>query len=72
MYKGVLCLSIGGHLSISKGYLHMGKEATKLVAIPSNTLHPVTLVGGGMRALDVEGYRNSLCAYMKEHNLVPY
>ena len=34
---------IGSHLSISKGYLNMGKEATKLVAIHSNTL-PVILV----------------------------
>lgn len=44
---------IGSHLSISKGYLHMGKEATK---IGGNTFQYFTRNprGGGMRALDVE------------------
>jgi len=57
---------IGSHLSISKGYLHMGKEATK---IGGNTFQYFTRNprGGGMRALDVEDM-NSLGAYMKEHN----
>ena len=57
---------IGSHLSISKGYLHMGKEATK---IGGNTFQYFTRNprGGGMRALDIEDM-NSLGAYMKEHN----
>ena len=57
---------IGSHLSISKGYLHMGKEATK---IGGNTFQYFTRNprGGSMRALDVEDM-NSLSAYMKEHN----
>ena len=44
---------IGSHLSISKGYLHMGKEATK---IGGNTFQYFTRNprGGGMRALDLE------------------
>ena len=44
---------IGSHLSISKGYLHMGKEATK---IGGNTFQYFTRNprGGSMRALDVE------------------
>ena len=29
-WKGNLMFIIGSHLSISKGYLHMGKEATKI------------------------------------------
>ena len=28
--KGYIMFIIGAHLSISKGYLHMGKEATKI------------------------------------------
>ena len=57
---------IGSHLSISKGYLHMGKEATK---IGGNTFQYFTRNprGGSMRALDVEDM-NNLSAYMKEHN----
>ena len=57
---------IGSHLSISKGYLNMGKEATK---IGGNTFQYFTRNprGGGMRALDLEDM-NSLGAYMKEHN----
>ena len=57
---------IGSHLSISKGYLNMGKEATK---IGGNTFQYFTRNprGGSMRALDVEDM-NSLSAYMKEHN----
>lgn len=35
---------IGSHLSISKGYLHMGKEATKIGAIRSNTLRATLAV----------------------------
>lgn len=36
---------IGSHLSISKGYLNMGKEATKkLGAIHSNILHGILVV----------------------------
>ena len=44
---------IGSHLSISKGYLHMGKEATK---IGGNTFQYFTRNprGGSMRALDVD------------------
>lgn len=57
---------IGSHLSISKGYLNMGKEATK---IGGNTFQYFTRNprGGSMRALDVEDM-NNLSAYMKEHN----
>ena len=57
---------IGSHLSISKGYLNMGKEATK---IGGNTFQYFTRNprGGSMRALDVEDM-NSLSTYMKEHN----
>ena len=57
---------IGSHLSISKGYLHMGKEATK---IGGNTFQYFTRNprGGSMRALDVEDM-NNLSIYMKEHN----
>ena len=57
---------IGSHLSISKGYLHMGKEATK---IGGNTFQYFTRNprGGSMRALDVEDM-NNLSVYMKEHN----
>ena len=57
---------IGSHLSISKGYLHMGKEATK---IGGNTFQYFTRNprGGSMRALDVEDM-NNLSSYMKEHN----
>ena len=48
---------IGSHLSISKGYLHMGKEATK---IGGNTFQYFTRNprGGGMRALDIEDMRS--------------
>ena len=58
--------TIGAHLSISKGYLHMGKEATK---IGGNTFQYFTRNprGGSMRALDVDDM-NSLSVYMKEHN----
>lgn len=43
---------IGSHLSISKGYLNMGKEATK---IGGNTFQYFTRNprGGGMRALSI-------------------
>ena len=43
---------IGSHLSISKGYLHMGKEATK---IGGNTFQYFTRnPRGGACELDVE------------------
>ena len=44
---------IGSHLSISKGYLHMGKEAT---SIGANTFQYFTRNprGGSMRALDMD------------------
>ena len=35
---------IGSHLSISKGYLNMGKEATKLGAIHSNASRAILVV----------------------------
>ena len=57
---------IGAHLSISKGYLHMGKEATK---IGGNTFQYFTRNprGGSMRALDIDDM-NNLGVYMKEHH----
>lgn len=60
---------IGSHLSISKGYLHMGKEAT---SIGANTFQYFTRNprGGSMRALDMDDI-NALATYMKEHNFGP-
>lgn len=60
---------IGSHLSISKGYLHMGKEAT---SIGANTFQYFTRNprGGSMRALDMNDI-NALATYMKEYNFGP-
>lgn len=60
---------IGSHLSISKGYLHMGKEAT---SIGANTFQYFTRNprGGSMRAPDMDDI-NALATYMKEHNFGP-
>ncbi|MCI6407357.1 deoxyribonuclease IV [Veillonella caviae] len=61
--------TIGSHLSISKGYLHMGKEAT---SIGANTFQYFTRNprGGSMRALDMNDI-NALATYMKEYNFGP-
>lgn len=61
--------TIGSHLSISKGYLYMGKEAT---SIGANTFQYFTRNprGGSMRALDMDDI-NALATYIKEHNFGP-
>ena len=58
-------LTIGCHLSISKGYLHMGKEHYPLVPIHFNsfTRNPR---GGKARAFD-EADMKALDAFLKEH-----
>ncbi len=57
---------IGSHLSISKGYLHMGKEAS---SIGANTFQFFTRNprGGSVRAFD-EADIKALVAYMEAHN----
>lgn len=57
---------IGSHLSISKGYLHMGQEAS---SIGSNTFQFFSRNprGGQVRAFD-EADMKALVAYMEEHN----
>lgn len=59
-------LTIGCHLSISKGYLHMGKEALSLAA---NTFQYFTRNprGGKARTFD-EADMKALEAFMAEHN----
>lgn len=59
-------LTIGCHLSISKGYLHMGKEALSLGA---NTFQHFTRNprGGKARTFD-EADMKALEAFMAEHN----
>lgn len=59
-------LTIGCHLSISKGYLHMGKEALSLGA---NTFQYFTRNprGGKARSFD-EADMKALEAFMAEHN----
>lgn len=59
-------LTIGCHLSISKGYLHMGKEALSLGA---NTFQDFTRNprGGKARTFD-EADMKALEAFMAEHN----
>lgn len=59
-------LTIGCHLSISKGYLHMGKEALSLGA---NTFQYFTRNprGGKVRTFD-EADMKALEAFMAEHN----
>ena len=59
-------LTIGCHLSISKGYLHMGKEALSLGA---NTFQYFTRNprGGKARTFD-EADMKALEAFMAEHN----
>ncbi len=58
-------LKIGCHLSVSKGYLSMGKTAKKIGA---NTFAFFTRNprGGGAKALDVDD-ANALCEFMKEN-----
>mgnify|MGYP000084102260 CR=1 FL=1 len=58
-------LTIGCHLSISNGYLHMGQEALSLGA---NTFQYFTRNprGGKARAFD-EADMNALTAFLKEH-----
>lgn len=57
---------IGSHLSISKGYLHMGQEAS---SIGANTFQFFSRNprGGQVRAFD-EADMKALVAYMEEHN----
>lgn len=59
-------LTIGCHLSISKGYLHMGQEA---LSLGGNTFQYFTRNprGGKARAFD-ESDMKALLAFMKEHN----
>lgn len=60
---------IGSHLSIAKGYLHMGKEAS---SIGANTFQYFTRNprGGSMRALDIDDIK-ALQSYMEEHHFGP-
>lgn len=62
-------LTIGAHLSISKGYANMGREAH---AIGANTFQFFTRNprGGGSKALDLEDIK-ILNAYMTEHEFGP-
>lgn len=59
-------LTIGCHLSISKGYLHMGKEA---LSIGANTFQYFTRNprGGKARAFD-EADMKALAQFMEEHH----
>ena len=59
-------LTIGCHLSISKGYLHMGKEA---LSIGANTFQYFTRNprGGKARAFD-EADMKALAKFMEEHH----
>ncbi|SUP44862.1 deoxyribonuclease IV [Veillonella criceti] len=59
-------LTIGCHLSISKGYLHMGQEA---LSLGGNTFQYFTRNprGGKARAFD-ESDMKALLDFMKEHN----
>ncbi|WP_295237737.1 deoxyribonuclease IV [Veillonella sp.] len=59
-------LTIGCHLSISKGYLHMGQEA---LSLGGNTFQYFTRNprGGKARTFD-EGDMKALLAFMMEHN----
>lgn len=62
-------LNIGCHLSISKGYLHMGKEA---LSIGANTFQYFSRNprGGSARAFDSED-ANALIDLMKSHGFAP-
>lgn len=62
-------LHIGCHLSISKGFLHMGKEA---VSIGADTFQFFTRNprGGSARKLDVQDIQ-ALNEYMGEHRFAP-
>ena len=64
--KGFTMFVIGSHLSISKGYLHMGQEAS---SIGANTFQFFSRNprGGQVRAFD-EADMKALVAYMEEHN----
>ncbi len=62
-------LHIGCHLSVSQGFLHMGKEA---VSIGADTFQFFTRNprGGSVRALDIADIQ-ALNAFMKEHQFAP-
>ncbi len=62
-------LHIGCHLSISQGFLHMGKEA---VSIGADTFQFFTRNprGSSVRALDIADIQ-ALNAFMKEHQFAP-
>lgn len=62
-------LHIGCHLSVSQGFLHMGKEA---VSIGADTFQFFTRNprGGSVRALDIADIQ-ALNAFMKAHQFAP-
>ena len=62
-------LHIGCHLSVSQGFLHMGKEA---LSIGADTFQFFTRNprGGNVRKLDVPDME-ALNAFMKEHHFAP-
>lgn len=62
-------LHIGCHLSVSRGYLHMGKEA---VAIGADTFQFFTRNprGGSVRPLDIKDVQ-ALNEFMKAHHFAP-
>ncbi|MCD4711771.1 MAG: TIM barrel protein, partial [Clostridiales bacterium] len=62
-------LKIGCHLSVSKGYLNMGKEA---LSIGADTFQFFTRNprGGSSKAVSIEDV-NSLLELMKNHNFAP-
>ena len=62
-------LNIGCHLSISKGFSHIGKEA---VSINANTFQFFTRnpQGGKAKELDMDDIRK-FDAYAKEHHFAP-
>jgi endonuclease IV len=62
-------LHIGCHLSVSQGFLHMGKEA---LSIGADTFQFFTRNprGGSVRKLDVEDMQ-ALNVFMKEHQFAP-
>lgn len=62
-------LNIGCHLSVSKGYLHMGKEA---LSIGANTFQFFTRNPRGSKVKKVDEQDTSaLMAFMKEHQFAP-
>jgi len=62
-------LNIGCHLSVAKGYLHMGKEA---LGIGANTFQFFTRNPRGSKAKEIdEKDAAALVAFMEEHNFAP-